>query len=1326
MESYRLNSKVRMTQFYDKENEIVNLFIHGQVEGGDQVIQELQRYGIKVKISTFSTEKDMVVATFDYLKSKGKTLVGHNLSHFDIGLLEQKKQKYKVEGFKFQMIPIGAENSRKRHAFTYTLEDDKEKDFDQRRRVIDTMFIAFNTGLEGNLKYLSKKFSPYPKRDFDVSEFRDYIIRKDALLYSIYDVISLPYIYKGLRKIIEDVSVNHMIVPKKASTLCYEHLWQKSAGQLAECWLNNVVGRRSIDLPDFCNKYLGGLTFTWQPGITFADNRQIRQFDLASAYPMAAMKMGILDILAGNFEDCSGYTNVSEIYDELIDASTILVRAKNPMQVLKIEIEREKDQSKDGEWKPGITFGVGFIKNFDKNNKVADTQRDFAFIKTVKRGETVLLTKTELEMNNADDPDFFKKWEFVRVFNGFRATKYDKSKDIEELYKLRDRLKSEKNPAEKGFKTVLVSLYGKLADIHSDYYVSALAASITGFVRRQIYELVAYAEKIGIEPLYSDTDSLYCKGTSEQFDKLLNHANKINDVAKTVFGKNNLDDEGETIHLFKATKRKRYVKVFDDDKTGERLVTIKGGGHTNLNWRHYLFELCYITGQYSIEEINESINNLDFNPLGKKFDFEKFESFLRELYDNYKDQDLRILISPLYGCKKKSPITLGKKISLKYRVSYPQGTEYHYSIKEWQDEVWRRDLKEYGFVGEFGETILDDYRQIKEYIDDLKHESKLIDRSRKSKWQEFYDLLKDNMDEGFEWFADEETILRSYAYYFRQLAKRLGIKPDLTNSDFYLNIYESLYDYDLLDLINKISPLSEQVIDVGDDEVQLRYIHSQTEELEAKKEELEERLKRIEKTIPKEKPYTGLFFDLFRVKGKYYFDATQLENYIEDSDFSLSYEMYVTPPNNIPAMYASTYNEILFQPLEIDTLTFIQKSAINLYQFQKEDSKKITNSVFNAKHSGIDNANAPNTLKKSFASHKCLLFKMRLEDNNGRMNLTLLRDIMEDDEARKTYYNSAMHVNNIGSFQGSFRVHKWRLIDNNPTIFSLVYKGSQIQNLAQKWLENRMKANGVDMNLPMFSMVYQVDVSQETTEEKAKELWMNSWNKPYPVTTHGTQMMHDFKTYFSLNTYNKAASARKKIEKQNMTEEEKDNFLEEAKEGWRSEIKFQLQRPLSQVASYAYILNQIDKSQFIDFAKNSDNIYSKKEFKVDLDARGLIEGLYGFGERRVYVLFIPELLVMLNSQEQLREGLTHPLDFLEKHGAIVDGPFLSTCFYKSTDPPQQGKFIKSMRKGKVKWFLENSKEEIELTKQEDKSIDKEIYKYEVLKNGSSLPWMNNV
>ncbi len=1300
VETYRLNSKIRSIQLYDVNAKVVYFYVHGRVEDEDKIKEELKKH-VKVEFLSFDDEKEMVKAFFSHIIENPKCFLGHNIAHFDLGILCQKKMKYGIKGCKFYNKRVGSGEKQRYLYFSWGLTEDERQNtpYSDRFLIVDTMYIAFTLNLPARLAELSKN-SPFPKKEIDYNEFEKKNLSYEAVIYSIYDVLSIPFVYAELKERIYKVSIDLLKVEWRASQMCFEHLWMKGSGALANAYLKKLVSRKSPYLPDYQTKYFGGITRDWVNEKVFPDKgKLIRYLDFTSAYPFALAKQGILDILAGDFEEVVNQDFDKEIYAKLIYSSIIRLKAKKSLKIL-IEVEREKDKPnvRERDWEEGVAYGIGFIKSTDKGEKVQDVQHEFGIL-SVKRGEEFILTKAEYEMNKAYNAEFEKAVLPIRIEYGFYALNDSRSLKFIELYGLRAKLKKEGDPSEQAIKILLNSIYGKLAEEEGEWYCKALASAITAFVRTMLFKTILQAKKLGIDVLYSDTDSLYVRGSEKQISALQDYADKLNPLPKELFNTRNLKDEGENIILFYANKRKRYTKVILNDD-GSKTIVVKGGSHKDITWRHVLLNLCLITCKYSLDEINMCIEDNAF-PEHFEFDRDAFERFCREVYEAHKGKLLQDVIPSLSNAKRYL-ITLARQISLRRTKSYENGTYHYYALKAWQQRVWELDVLD-------RTDVYERYKEIEKTLTELKAEKEKLERQSKSKWQRFYELIRDELynDSYGEWLADSE-LAESFAYYFRKLGSYFDLKVDLKDSRFYLNLFERLREYDLAELINRLAPNGVEVGDLPSNDQYLQYLDDQIFELEEEIERLKPEIEKLQKEIPKEEPYIGLFFEIF---SGYRFDDSEIDEFLEDRDFSLNYELYASPPKFMPFIRNKTYMEIIFRKLSVDTITFIMRDSIALQKLKEEDAKRITKAIFDMPHNGSDKKNAPDKLR---VSPYCLLIKLRI---NG-FDVDQVEFLKEE---KRAYANAVIHITPIKSLRASLRINKWRLIDEEPNIFTLFYKSVKIQNLAQLLLEDMFRERGIEIELPRFSMVYQVDVSQPSVEDFARDLYMKSWGKPFIKQSINNFVQAEFTKYLVITAYHKHQSAVNKIRMHEMTKKEREYFEKEAKEGWRSEIKFKLQRGIDQVVSYAYVFDVIDHKSFISFVEESESYYNNipdKAFKrkashIKLDAR--MHGLFAFGRDKVLVLFIPEFLIkgqVIDDQGWIKNP---PLDHLAEHGHHLrqQAPPIATCNVVKE------RWLKGCEILKVIWYFD-SKDAV--------SIDFEAESYrktELLLNGGIVE-MNRI
>jgi hypothetical protein len=96
-------------------------------------------------------------------------------------------------------------------------------------------------------------------------------------------------------------------------------------------------------------------------------------------------------------------------------------------------------------------------------------------------------------------------------------------------------------------------------------------------------------------------------------------------------------------------------------------------------------------------------------------------------------------------------------------------------------------------------------------------------------------------------------------------------------------------------------------------------------------------------------------------------------------------------------------------------------------------------------------------------------------------------------------------------------------------------------------IERLFQIRGLKIEVSRFTFCNQIDISQPTTKEFHKLLWMESYDKPFMLKAIGSFFQVDLCKYMSLSVYNKQKSALTKIKiyKNGMTKKEKEYFLKE-------------------------------------------------------------------------------------------------------------------------------------------------------------------------------------
>jgi hypothetical protein len=1280
-ETFNLNSNVRMIQVYDVAARHVTVYLWGRSLDTDRIRQDLEQHDITLDLKEHATEQETIADLFKLIYEKRKPLVGHNLAQFDLGILNMKKSQYGIGDTKFYNYNVGSGMTNRKIYFNYTYYENEE--WSPRIPIIDTLYMAFGLDLrKTKLADLSKK-SPYPKKEVDYRVFENSELDYDAVMYAIYDVLSIPYVYQDLREIIE-LPTSKLKVESKPSQLLNEHIWMKGSGALAESFLNQLLGRVDPHTPDYLSKYLGGLTRSWINREIFTSDKDevIRELDFTSAYVFSIAKQKVFDILAGSceyFENVMDQADIKQVYDDLIYSSVLDIKAREKLKVL-VEIERDKNDPNRGKNK-GHKFGIGWVRSFDKDNRIQEIQHDFAMV-VVKRGQTIRLTKTEYEMNKAQNPDFEHHTILQRIVDGMRATDDTKTREYLEMYVQRRDLKRDGNPAEAGLKKLILSAYGKVAQNTGPWFNLACASSITGFARYQLFSTILYARYINCRVIQSDTDSLYLKGRLDLIKKIQDYADKINPLTRE-YGEPNLKDEGEDIRVFWGQKRKRYTKVLgfwecdNCDKTNSGVddtcscgsprsdriyneVHITGqNGFKDIAWKDILFRLCVLThpldpdtGRYEIEYLDDLIQEECFEP-EPKIDIDLFEDFCRRIYRDHLGKS----IGDILPVKSTAQISLMVRIKLNTKTAYGNGYSYQKFIDAWAGQV-NKDISNAHISGRQDKNkkirnaiqIIEDYDNLitlidhqKSDISKIEKELKGIEKGKTSTWYKFLELL-------LQHYTDPDSFGESifdtgdhvgFRYYFKKLNaylngfKDFALRKDYSSdtSDFYLHLFEYLKDYldgpdHLIQIINTISPQSLD-LDFNDNVIQGMYIDldQKFESLKA----LQLRQKEIKPTYQKAKrvldgigsrPYVGLFFDANRQYG-----FTEPEH----PDFSLKYDIYRLKQDYSPVITADSYNALLDREIKVDSIYLKARTglAINDHTIpNKADKKRITNAIFNLpKRPGkVSDKHYP-------PWNRPFIIKTRVSqdlNDQGCYDIQAMskkddQALLEKDPKHNVYHNSAMLITGIGRIESSVKINKVGLFCENRTIFDIYKFFDRVGRSFQIYLEQLLKEQGIILEAPRYTISKQVDVCQPTDKEYHRRFFMSCYDAPVPTHMTGKFMMMDLTDYLSITCYDKKESATWKLNNEVLRDFEQEYFEMESKEEYRSEIKFELSRNIYETISYAYMLSMIQQESMLRFVEDYANIFKKKNPVMELDNKTLADCV--FSHSKCLILFNSTILV---------------------------------------------------------------------------------------------------
>jgi len=1207
LETYILNSRIRLIQLLDIQSKIIHLFVNGSVDDVSKIHNDsdLKKCGFEVVFHIYNEsnitdnypgklikkgtelndlhERMMFYDFIEFLKSKPKLILGHNFAHFDIGIIGSLIQEFGIKGFKIFEYTVGSARGERRVAFSYSVTDNIYENWwndSKRYNIIDSLMIAQSLGLESiSLKELSKD-TRFQKKDVDYRVFENSLLSYDSLIYGIYDVIAVPEVLKNLRDIWK-IALKHLSIDFMQSQRIPEHVLMKGVGAIAEAFLNNLMdGQVSIETRDHLSKYFGGVTRAWDTNLHVStENQKIRYLDFTSFYPFSVRKQRIFDVLNGDFKMYSNvkFSDVKDQYDDMLYSAVFEIKAKSKTRVI-IEGELEKTKMDH--------LGVGFFRSFDKNKRIADLEHQFVMV-VLNRGDKIKLTKTEYEITKAlIDSDIY----IQKVIDAIVPTSSEKSEEYINLYAERNRLKKAGNKANVGYKVLLNASYGKLAESKGRWFNLSCASAITGFCRVSLLKTISYAKSIKVDVLYSDTDSLYAKGNIDRIHKIQEFANTLNEHPSR-FGENNLKDEQEDIVCFWAIKRKRYLKVINQD--GKNQVIIKGqNGNKDIRWRDVFFRLSCITdGETDIKKINKKIKNNEF--------------------------------------KLSAPIS-------------------------------KSNIHNVAYLNENIERLKKEMRKCRSQLS-----------KKQQRWSDFYDYISNimNSEESGEYLSDLEETTITFKSYFHKILKHFNIQNNLKDSNTFLYLFEKLKaDYDnesLLILLSDIGNVDLSFLFQGYSNVE----NDISQELETTYKELKSATFDFELACRKlyQKHINERMSDLFPVKsnsiitmmmsvhfkkstnyenGLYYqhivkawenetgrkawigcfFSMNRDYSFVDKDaqqikDFNIQYLSYASKDDKIPIIHASKYNAILNREINLDTIRLKTREGINLKYLSSDDDKRdITKKIMSLKRTSQSSR-----VLDIFGS--AYIFRLKIPEDLDYTKVEILKN-------KDEYSNSTLFLTGQFRIESAIRINKIRMFLKKRDIFSIYRFISKLGVFSQKLvlhlLDQKTTTNSgnvfspIELNgFPRFTFVTQADVYQPVDKEYAKKVHDASFDSIF----HNSKINHfwNFKllSYCELNVYHKKRSAINKIKRYEMQDFERETFEYESQEGeYRSEIKFKLKRNYYETLSYVFALGNIDQEYFLNLVSSEDGSefkHIRKHYEFNFPAK--INGYYKFNQRKCVILF---------------------------------------------------------------------------------------------------------
>jgi DNA polymerase I len=173
-------------------------------------------------------------------------------------------------------------------------------------------------------------------------------------------------------------------------------------------------------------------------------------------------------------------------------------------------------------------------------------------------------------------------YRFCKKRRGFIPTTLERI--IKERVKVKEEMKKYKRDSREyrsldakqwAFKIIANSFYGMLGYPRARWYCKQCAESVTSFGRNYIYKTIEMAKNAGLEVIYGDTDSLFCKLNGKSKKDATDFLKKVNESLPGII---ELELEGFYKRGVFVTK-KRYAMISEDDR-----MVVKGLEFVRRDW----------------------------------------------------------------------------------------------------------------------------------------------------------------------------------------------------------------------------------------------------------------------------------------------------------------------------------------------------------------------------------------------------------------------------------------------------------------------------------------------------------------------------------------------------------------------------------------------------------------------------------------------------------------------------------------------------------------------------------------------------------------------
>ncbi|MCJ7720457.1 MAG: DNA polymerase, partial [Candidatus Hadarchaeum sp.] len=173
-------------------------------------------------------------------------------------------------------------------------------------------------------------------------------------------------------------------------------------------------------------------------------------------------------------------------------------------------------------------------------------------------------------------------YRFCKKCRGFIPTTLERI--IKERTKVKEEMKKYKRDSREyrsldakqwAFKIIANSFYGMLGYPRARWYCKQCAESVTSFGRNYIYKTIEMAKNAGLEVIYGDTDSLFCKLNGKSKKDATDFLKKVNESLPGII-------ELELVGFYKRgvfVTKKRYAMISEDDR-----MVVKGLEFVRRDW----------------------------------------------------------------------------------------------------------------------------------------------------------------------------------------------------------------------------------------------------------------------------------------------------------------------------------------------------------------------------------------------------------------------------------------------------------------------------------------------------------------------------------------------------------------------------------------------------------------------------------------------------------------------------------------------------------------------------------------------------------------------